>query len=58
MSLNQTSLLAEMDQLIAGLASEDQEAVLNARKALALLARDASPFLLLWIFRAIVQSYE
>ena len=50
--------VAELDQLTAGLACSDPDAVQHARCTLALLARDASPTMLLWLFRAIVAASE
>ena len=50
--------LAELDQLTAGLASGDPQAVQDARCTLALLARDATPNLLLFVYRAIIAASE
>lgn len=54
----ETLLLAEMDQLTAGLQRNDPAAIDQSRKMLALLSRDATPGLMLWIFRAIVGEFE
>lgn len=55
---DETALLADLDQLTAGLARSEQAAVMKARQTLALLARDASPNLLLWIYRGLAQYTE
>ena len=50
--------LAELDQLTAGLACSEPDAVHNARCFLALIARDANPSTLLWLFRTIAAASE
>ncbi len=55
---DQVALSAQLDQLTAGLARSKPEAVHNARCTLALLARDASPNLLLWVFHALAAETE
>ena len=51
-------LMSDLDQLTAGLARTDPKAIMKARQTLALLARDASPTLLRFIFDAFVTAWE
>lgn len=55
---NELALLASLDQLTAGLARSEPAAVMTARQTLALLARDATPNLLRWVFDAIAAESE
>ena len=55
---DQVALSAQLDQLTAGLARSEPDAVHNARCTLALLARDASPTLLQFIFGWIAAGME
>jgi hypothetical protein len=51
-------LIAELDQVTEGLARCDPNAILNARKTLVLLARDASPDVLWMVFRSLTAAWE
>ena len=51
------TLVSELEQLITGLDRGDKAAILNARTALALVARDGSPNLLAELFRCIAQDW-
>ena len=54
----QPGLLAELDQLTAGIARGDEAAINHARCVLAVIARDAGPNLLLFVFKAIAEYTE
>ena len=54
----QPGLLAALDQLTAGIARGDEAAIHHARVVLAVVARDANPNLLLWIFHAMAEYTE
>jgi hypothetical protein len=51
-------LASKLDQLTAGLADSDPKAVLEARKTLVYLGRDASPALLWLVFDALATALE
>ncbi len=54
----ETKLLADIDQITAGLARRDPATVLKARQTLALIARDGDPNLLLWVYEALAAKTE
>ena len=54
----QPGLLAALDQITAGIASGDEAAIHYARCVLAVVARDANPNLLLFVFTAIAEYTE
>lgn len=55
---NESAVLAELDQLTAGLARSEPAAVQRARECLMHLALDATPNLLRWVFDAIAAEWE